>query len=248
VKPVVLWAGPSKPPKLDFPHDLALWERTPDGFAMSAFQRMAGELTKSHGSPLRGALALKGINPDTRQPIAIGGFSAGGGLLRAILANDSDRVRVLGAGFFDATYCRTERPPRRGYLEGAKRAASGHMRMVVTSSRIPGNAKLGLPSATACMQAVANAVGAIPTACLSIGPARCVQAAATGDLRWYAFGDRESAKQTHLQHATVLAPALFPGVVPRGTDTTQPSSGGAGALLLGGGLLWAAGEAFDIWR
>lgn len=252
---VVLWFGPVSPATLE----KAPWQgevrvvtynhgpNGPQSIGSTAFEQLAQAHAAAAGSPLRGALKAKGLDPDTAEPIAVAAFSAGWGWVEHALRNEDDRRRIVAVGAFDAYYTGPSKSAKPGYRAYAELAAAGERRMVLTSSHIAGPS---YPSSAAAVEALLEPLGLGPINLRSVPPAECELAAGRGGLRWYVYRNRTDAnldagarlRKSHVQHATVLAPAMMPELVSGQLPAAGDPGGSAAellALLLALGLLFA---------
>ncbi|MBX3128399.1 MAG: hypothetical protein KF718_16875 [Polyangiaceae bacterium] len=205
----------------------------------TAFEQLAAQYASSHGSPLRGALAAGKVDPNTSEPVVLGAFSAGWGLVEAILRVPEDRARVRAVGAFDAYYTGPGKGRKPGYSAFAELAANGQKAMVMTSSHIAGPT---YPSSAASTDALMQPIGLGPIPLRSVPPAECELAAGRGALRWYVYKNRSTGAASHSQHATVLAPAFLPELVHGQIGT----GGGADMLVVGLGA-YVAGVELGWW-
>lgn len=214
---ILLWMGPVSTKNLA----PAAWKGPPPtvitvnagaggSVGSTAFGQLAAQYTAAAGSPLRGALAAHKADPHTAEPIVVGAFSAGWGLLEHMLRSEEDRARIVAVGAFDAYYTGASKARKPGYAAFAELAAAGRKRMVMTSSHIAGP---GYPASTDSIQALLDPLDLGPIPLRDVPPAKCELAAGRGALRWYVYENRAQPKQSHVQHATVLAPAFLPELV-----------------------------------
>lgn len=192
-----------------------------------AFKQLGADLLAS-GSILT-ALGIRG-------DCVVCGFSAAHGLIEAILSSD-DFSRVAAVGAFDAYYTSVAKQPKPGYLRFAEAAAAGSRRMIMTSSLVAGPT---YPSGAEATGALLASIPLSSAPLVDVPPARCRRAELAGNLRWYTYDDRDVAKLSHVQHATVLAPFFVPELVSGLTER-----GGGGGLLGFFALLGLAAWSFD---
>lgn len=245
--PIVIWCGPVSASNLAKAKWVSPVQVLTISFSGSDAGASLGATYKSEGgTPLRGLLKRHGIDADTKRTIVLAGFSAGHGLIEQIL-KDSDADRVGAVGAFDAYYTSAAKKPKPGYLRYAQRAAAGECAMLLTCSH---NAGPTYPSCADATAALVAGLGLQPVSVREVPPTIVENASAKGGLTRIVYGDRGGLVTTHVQHATVLAPAFLPSLVrraagsPDGTISTPTSGtdGGIGAAILAasaiGGALW----------
>lgn len=245
---LVIWTGPVSPKNLsgaswrgEAPKLITISAGVGGKIGSTAFEQLAAQYRGAHGSPLRGALAAGKVDPGTGEPVVLAGFSAGWGLIEHILRDPADRERVAAVGAFDAYYTGPGKARKAGYSAFAELAANGRRPMVMTSSHIAGPS---YPSSADSTQALLEPLGLGPIPLRHVPPAECELAAGRGALRWYVYRNRQTGKQSHVQHATVLAPHFVPELVSPQTPSRTTDALELLALL---GIGWLGGRELGWW-
>lgn len=247
--PIVIWCGPVSASNLAKAKWVSPVQVLTISFSGSDAGASLGATYKSEGgTALRGLLKRHGIDVDTKRTIVVAGFSAGHGLIEQIL-KDTDAERVGAVGAFDAYYTSAAKVPKPGYLRFAKRAAAGECAMLLTCSH---NAGPTYPSCADASAALVAGLGLEPVSIAEVPPTVLESASAKGGLTRAVYGNRGGLVTTHVQHATILAPAFLPSLVRRasrssGGTIATPDGGNDGGIVpllfvAGVGVAWLASE------
>lgn len=193
------------------------------------------------GNAIRGLLAAYKLPVDTTG-IVVAGFSAGHGLIEQLLKDDVN-AQIAACGAFDAYYTNASKTPKTGYLAFAVKAIAGNRSMLLTCSH---NAGPTYPSCADATAALVKGLGLTPGKLREVPPTVLESVESRGDLVRAVYGDRGGLKTTHVQHATILAPAFLPDLVEyariRAVQSPMPPTPGLmGAVfalgVVAGGLL-----------
>lgn len=215
---LLLWTGPVSTSNLNGinwvnPTKIITINQGIGGIGSSHFSALGQSLGSN---PVQAILAQYGLSAGDFEHIGIAGFSAAHGLISHVLkSEDAGLIDFVGA--FDAYYTGHDKTIKPGYLNFAKRAESGAVTMVMTSSGFAGP---GYPSGADSVRPMIESLQLFPVNVPSGVPVP-QEALGKGGFIWANYG-------TSFQHVDHVHKLLVPWMNAIGAKGLAGQSPGAG--------------------